>query len=134
MPDHFLKLCITMLMSHVRYFSILPLITVSIHCITGTPTDACENKMNGDYEAGENLNDFHSCSNGLCTKMYCPGSLVFSTVCGDCLAKYYSNNLITIVKCLTHFSPMSYFNNPWKSQTKIGFLGGIEMWHWTKMS
>ena len=88
-------------MSHVQYFSILPLITVSIHCITGTPTDACENKMNGDYEAGENLNDFHSCSNGLCTKMYCPGSLVFSTVCGDCLAKYYSNNLITIIKCLT---------------------------------
>ena len=46
--------------------------------------------MDGDYEAGENLNDFHGCSNGLCIKKYCPESLVFSTVCGICSAKYYS--------------------------------------------
>ena len=27
---------------------------------------------------------------------------------------------------LTHFSPVSHFYTPWK-------IGGIEMWHWTKM-
>ena len=37
---------------------------------------------------------------------------------------------------LTHFSPMSHFYTPWKSQKTIGFLTfseGIKMWHWTKM-
>ena len=38
---------------------------------------------------------------------------------------------------LTHFSPVSHFYTPWKRQKIFGFLtflGGIEMWHWTKMS
>ena len=40
-------------------------------------------------------------------------------------------------KPLTHFSPMSHFYTSWKRQKTIGFLrfsGGLEMWHWTKMS
>ena len=38
---------------------------------------------------------------------------------------------------LTHFSPVSHFYTPWKRQKTKGsltFSGGIEMWHWTKMS
>ena len=38
---------------------------------------------------------------------------------------------------LTHFSPVSHFYTPWKRQKTYGFLmfsGGIEIWHWTKMS
>ena len=38
---------------------------------------------------------------------------------------------------LTHFSPVSHFYTPWKRQKTKGFLkfsGGIEIWHWTKMS
>ena len=38
---------------------------------------------------------------------------------------------------LTHFSPVSHFYVPWKHQKTYGFLtssGGMEMWHWTKMS
>ena len=43
---------------------------------------------------------------------------------------------------LTHFSPVSHFYSSWKRQKTFGFLtfsgcltflGGIEMWHWTKM-
>ena len=37
---------------------------------------------------------------------------------------------------LIYFSPMSHFYTPWKRQKTYGFLtflGGIEMWHWTKM-
>ena len=37
---------------------------------------------------------------------------------------------------LTHFSPVSDFYTPWKSQKTFGFLTfprGIEIWHWTKM-
>ena len=40
-------------------------------------------------------------------------------------------------RVLIHFSPVSRVHNPWKRQKTIGFLtfsGGIEMWHWTKMS
>ena len=43
------------------------------------------------------------------------------------------NNLIFVSPefwHLTHFSPVSHFYTPWKRQKT---LGGIEMWHWTKM-
>ena len=39
-------------------------------------------------------------------------------------------------RCLTHFSPVSHFYNPWKRQKIIDsptFPWGIVMWHWTKM-
>ena len=42
-----------------------------------------------------------------------------------------------IFKILTHFSPMPHFYTPRKRQKTISLLtfsGGIEMWHWTKMS
>ena len=35
---------------------------------------------------------------------------------------------------LTHFSPMSHFHTPWKPKCFLMFSGGIEMWHWTKIS
>ena len=41
------------------------------------------------------------------------------------------------MNCLTHFSPMSHFYTSSKRLKTYGFLtssGGIEMWHWTKIS
>ena len=37
-----------------------------------------------------------------------------------------------VLCCLTHFSQIFHFYNPWKSGF-LTFLGGIEMEHWTKM-
>ena len=44
--------------------------------------------------------------------------------------------LVSAYTALTHFSPMSYFNTPWKRQKTYGcltFSGGVEMWYWTKI-
>ena len=37
---------------------------------------------------------------------------------------------------LNHFNPVTHFYTPWKRHKTYGFLtflGGIEMWYWTKM-
>ena len=53
------------------------------------------------------------------------------------IAYAYIVRIVAIWQRLTQFSPVSHFYTPWKRQKTKGFLtfsGGIEMWHWTKMS